>query len=143
MSNDTPEDDVHRRLAEAEAALNAARESEERYRSLFQSMGQGYCELELLRDETGRAVDQRYIAFNPAFERLFGIPIAEAEGRTASEVFPGLEAWWHEAFDRIAHDGRPERIEHGVTSLGRAFEVHVYPTDRNHLTVLYEGLSRW
>ncbi|MEE7448666.1 histidine kinase [Methylobacterium radiotolerans] len=148
MTDDVPNDDMYRRLAEVEAALDAARdreaslrEGEERYRSLFQRMGQGYCELELVRDETGRAVDQRYIAFNPAFERLFGIPVAEAQGRTASEVFPGLEPWWHEAFDRITRHGRPERIEHVVASLDRAFEVFVYPTDDDRLTVMYEDVT--
>ena len=147
MTDDVLDDDAHRRLAEA--ALDAAlgreaslRESEERYRSLFYRMGQGYCELELLRDETGRAVDQRYITFNPAFERLFGITVAFATGRTASEVFPGLEPWWHDAFDRITRDGQPERIEYGVASLGRAFEVYVYPIDRDHLTVLYEDITQ-
>ena len=43
--------------ARAEAALHA---SEEKYRALFETMGQGYCDLELLRDAEGRAVDQRY-----------------------------------------------------------------------------------
>jgi PAS domain S-box-containing protein len=124
--------------ARAEAAL---RESEERYRSLFQRMGQGYCELELLRDKDGRAVDQRYITLNPAFERLFGIRVAEAVGRTASEVFPNLEPWWHEAFNRIAEHGRPERIEYSVAALGRWFEVFVYPAGRNRLTVLYEDVT--
>lgn len=104
-------------------------------------MGQGYCELELVRDEAGRAVYQRYIALYPAFERLFGIPVAEAQGRTASEVFAGLEPCWHEAFDRIAHHGRPERIEHVVASLDRAFEVFVYPMGDDHLTVMYEDVT--
>lgn len=149
MADDVLNGDMPRRLAEAEAALDAAckreaslRESEERYRSLFQRMGQGYCELKLLRDETGRAVDQRYLAFNPAFERLFGISVAFATGRTANKVFPGLEPWWHEAFDRIAQRGQPERIEHFVASLDRAFEVYVYPTDQDHLTVLYEDVTQ-
>lgn len=119
----------------------ALHESEERYRSLFHRMGQGYCELTLLRDAEGRAVDQRYIAFNPAFERLFGIPVADSVGKTASQVFPGLEPWWHETFDRIAGHGRPERIEHCVASLDRWFDVHAYPTDRDRLTVLYEDAT--
>jgi PAS domain-containing protein len=29
---------------------------------------------------------QRYIEFNPAFERIFGIPVADAKGRTSSQV---------------------------------------------------------
>ena len=116
-------------------------QSETRYRTLFENMGQGYCELRLLRDAAGRAVDQRYLIFNPAFERMFGITVEHAQGRRASEVFPDLEPWWHESFDRIAGAGRPERIEHEVASSGRWYEVWVYPRDGDRLTVLYEDVT--
>jgi PAS domain S-box-containing protein len=104
-------------------------------------MGQGYCDLELLRDENGRAVDQRYLELNPAFERLFGISIAKATGRKASEVFPALESWWNDSFDRIAKRGEPERIEHEVASLGRWYDVMVYPRGGDRLAVLYEDIT--
>ncbi len=122
----------------AEAALRA---SEARHRALFETMGQGYVDLELVRDAQGRAVDQRYLEVNPAFERVFGIPVAEATGRRASEVLPGLEPWWHDTFDAIAKRGAPERIEHEVASLGRWFEVFVYPCGGDRLTVLYEDIT--
>ena len=148
MTNDVRNDDVHRRLAEAEAALDASRareaglrESEERYRSLFKRMGQGYCELNLLRDETGSAVDLVYNTLSPAFEHLFDIPVRDAIGRTASEIFPGLEPWWSDTFGKIAEQGEPVRVEHDMASLGRSFEVHVYPTDRNHVTAIYEDVT--
>lgn len=87
------------------------------YRTLFRTMGYGLCELELVRSADGRAVDQRYLDFNPAFERLFGIPVSQAQGRTASEVFPSLEPWWTEAFDLVAKRGQPEKIEHAFAAL--------------------------
>jgi PAS domain S-box-containing protein len=124
--------------AHAEAAL---RQSEEKYRTLFETMRQGYAEIELLRDAQGRAVDQRYIEFNPAFERLIGIPVAQARGRMATEVLPELEPWWQEAFDRIAQRGEPERIEYTVASLDRWFEVYAYPRGGDRLIVLYQDVT--
>ena len=116
-------------------------QTETRYRTLFETMGQGYCELELLRDAEGRVVDQYYLTLNPAFERMFGIAVEQALGRKASEVFPGLDPWWHERFDQIARAGRPERIEHEVAALGRWYEVWVYPRNDDRLTVLYEDVT--
>ncbi|WHQ70882.1 GAF domain-containing protein [Methylorubrum extorquens] len=122
----------------AEAALRA---SEEKYRTLFQTMGQGFCELEFVRDEQGRAVDFRYIELNPAFERLVGLPAAEARGRTGREVVPDLDLWWVETYDRIAATGLPARLEHTDTPMGRWFEVSVYPQANDRLLILYDDVT--
>jgi len=123
---------------EAETALRA---SEEKYRSLFATMGQGYAEIRLLRDAAGRAVNQLYLELNPAFERLIGIPVSQAKGRTALEVLPDLEPWWHDAFDRILKRGVPERIEYQVASLGRWYEVFAYPRGGDRLKLLYTDIT--
>jgi len=124
--------------ARAEGALAA---SEEKYRTLFETMGQGYCHLELIRDASGRAVDQLYLQFNPAFERLFGIPVAEATGRKASELFPHLEEYWTQAFERVVATRQPERIEHQFAALDRWFEVFAYPDRADRLVALYEDIT--
>src|SRR5262249_12817596 len=64
--------------ARAEAAV---RVTEGKYRTLFETMDQGYTVAELIRDATGRAVDYRLLEMNPAVERLTGIVVAEALGR--------------------------------------------------------------
>lgn len=116
-------------------------QSEARYRTLFETMGQGYCELKLLRDASHCAVDQHYLTLNPAFERMFGIPIKQAQGCKASEVFPDLDPWWTQSFDRIARAGRPEHLEYELTSAGRWYEVWVYPRGGDLLSVLYEDVT--
>lgn len=124
--------------ARAELAL---RENERKYRSLFENMGQGYCHFELIRDANGRAVDQLYLKFNPAFERLFGIPAAEAEGRKASEIFGNYEEMWVEAFERVVRTHQPERIEQEFAALDRWFEATAYPDVGDRLVVLFEEIT--
>jgi PAS domain S-box-containing protein len=119
----------------------ALRQSEAKYRTLFETMGQGYCELELVRDKEGRAVDQFYLELNPAFERMFGIPVAEAKGRKASELFAGLEPIWTETLARVAETGTTERAEHEMASLRRWFEVSAYPGAGDRVVVLYADIT--
>ncbi len=122
----------------AEVALRA---SEARYRTLFQTMGQGLSELELVRDDRGRAFDFRHIEVNPAFERLVGLPAAQARGRLGQEVVPGLESWWVETYARTLATGEPERVEHAVAPLGRWYEVSIYPQPGDRVLVLYDDVT--
>ncbi len=124
--------------ARVEAALGA---SEKKHRSLFETMGQGYGEVEVVRDADGRAVDHRYFELNPAFERLVGIPAAHAKGRLASEVIPGMEPWWHETFGRVARGGVPEQFEFALGPLDRWFSAFAYPQGGDRLILLYEDMT--
>ena len=61
----------------AEAAL---RESEARYRALFDSLDEGFCVVEMLFDGGGQPVDYRFLEANPAFEQQTGL--RDVVGRT-------------------------------------------------------------
>jgi signal transduction histidine kinase len=108
--------------ARAQAAL---RESEAKYRSLFQSMDQGFCIIEVVRDTDGRAVDYRFLEANTSFERQTGL--ADPIGRLASELVPGLEAGWSETYGEVARSGVPARFGRASEVMGRTFDVYAFP----------------
>src|SRR5690606_35176209 len=49
-------------------AQEALQESEARYRSLFESIDEGFCVIEVLFDARGTATDYRFLEVNPIFE---------------------------------------------------------------------------
>ncbi|MDB6075223.1 MAG: DNA-binding response regulator, OmpR family, containings and winged-helix, partial [Verrucomicrobiaceae bacterium] len=114
-------EDIHdRRMAE-----EARGESEDRYRSLFESMDEAFCLIELLFDENDKAVDYRFVDINPAFEKQTGLK--DARDKTIRELAPDIEAHWFEIYGRISRTGVPERFESASIVLNRAYEVYAFP----------------
>lgn len=111
--------DVTRRT-QAEAAL---RRSEERYRTLFKSMNEGFCVIEMLYDND-RPVDYKFLEVNPAFEAHTGLKAAV--GRTIRELVPDHEAHWFENYGRVAVTGEPMRFITEAKAMGRWFDVSAY-----------------
>ena len=104
---------------QAEAALRA---SEAKYRTLFDSVDEGVCVIEVIFDDSGRPVDYRFLEANPAFVQQTGL--ANAIGRTIRELAPSLEAHWFETYGRVALTGEPIRFEAPAEALGRWYDVY-------------------
>jgi PAS domain S-box-containing protein len=99
--------------------------AEDRYRMLFDAIDEGFCVVEMVFDEDGRAVDYRFLEANSAFERHTGLK--NAVGRTAREMVPALEAHWFEAYGGVARTGEPRRFVAEAQPMGaRAFGVYAF-----------------
>jgi PAS domain S-box-containing protein len=111
------------------AAEKALRESEAKYRSLFDSMTEGFALAETISDNAGRPIDYRWIEVNRAWEAITGLPAADLIGRTARERPRSSEPGWDSKFGLVTCSGEPCRFEHFFAPSGRWVEINVYPTD--------------
>jgi PAS domain S-box-containing protein len=116
--------------AEAEQRRDAAelaqRESEARFRALFDSIDTGFCIIDLLFDADGAAIDYRFIEVNAAFERHTGVQ--DVVGRTMRELVPEHEQLWFDTYGAIARLGEPQRFEAPARAFdNRWYEVYAFP----------------
>lgn len=117
--------DVSRQV-EARRALAV---SEERYRTLFESIDDGFCILQVIFDAEG-PVDFRYLETNPAFERQSGI--RNALGRTIRELVPDIEPSWIDVYGAVATTGEAKRFVEYSGSMRRWFDVYAFRTGEPH-----------
>jgi PAS domain S-box-containing protein len=113
---------AHRR---AEQAL---RDSEARYRALFNRIIDAFAVHDVLCDADGSPVDCRFLDVNPAFERLTGLKREEILGRTAREVQSALALTWLERCQWVAVTGEPLHFEDHSPDQQRHFVVTAYQT---------------
>jgi PAS domain S-box-containing protein len=107
---------------EKRRAEEKLRASEERYRTLFESVDQGFCILEMIFDETDRPVDYRFLEMNRMFEVHTGL--VGGAGKTAREMVPNLDEFWFETYGRVAQTGEPVRFESEAAAMERWFDVY-------------------
>jgi PAS domain S-box-containing protein len=92
-----------------------------RYRTLFDSLTEGFCVVEVIRDADGRTVDYRFLETNAAYAAQTGL--VGVVGRTAREIVPGLEEHWFELYGRVADTGEAEKTTAEVAAMDRAYDV--------------------
>ena len=88
------------------------RDSEEKYRSLFANMQNGFAYCKMIFDTKGKPIDFVYLDVNDAFEEITGLK--NVVGKKVSEVMPRTGIVHPELFDiygRVASTGKEKNFE--------------------------------
>jgi diguanylate cyclase (GGDEF)-like protein/PAS domain S-box-containing protein len=118
---------------------SALRESEEKYRLLFQEMINGFVFYEVIFDDVGQPRDYRFLEVNAAFETLTGLKSSELVGRTIKELFPD-QAELIKKFKGVEMD-QHGRFGHFSASSNRYFEYTLFHPKKNRLAVVMNDLT--
>jgi two-component system cell cycle sensor histidine kinase/response regulator CckA len=121
--------------------ITERRQVEENYRTLFREMLDGFALHEIICDEQGIQVDYRFLAINPAFERMTGLKAEEIVGRTVLEVLPGTERRWIETYGKVALTGTPVLFEDYHELLGKHFHVTAYQPGPHQFATIFVDIT--
>lgn len=119
------------------------RENDERYRSLFDAIDEGFCIIEVLFDESEKPIDYRFLSINPSFERQTGL--IGAQGKRMRELAPKYEEHWFEMYGKIAVTGRPVRFVNRTEQLHQWYDVHAFrlgKPENRQVAILFNDITK-
>lgn len=99
------------------------RASEEKYRTLFDSINEGFVVAELLVDEESKPLDLLVLETNPSFNRM--MQTTDAVGKRALEIFPHLDTSQFRTYAGALAAGESFHFEQYLAQLERWFELHI------------------
>ncbi len=128
-------------ITDRKKAEEALIESERRYRSLFESMRDGYAHLRLIQDADNSASPPGIIDINPAFEQITGLPGEEILNKTLQEILPDVNLNWGEECLKTTETGEPQVFEITLADPPRFFELSLYSPRKGECATIFHDIT--
>jgi PAS domain S-box-containing protein len=128
-------------ITERKLLSEQLRNSEAKYRSLFENIPKGIAYCRMIYEE-GSLADFIFLDVNPAFERMTGL--VNVIGKRMNEVFPGVQHSYKELFKiygRVAQSGRSEQLEYYVEPLDQWHSISVTCPEKDYFIAIFDVIT--
>ncbi|ATE67276.1 hybrid sensor histidine kinase/response regulator [Rhizorhabdus dicambivorans] len=131
-----------RDVTQSVAHRQAAQESERHYRTLFDTMDEGFCVIEFIDGPHGPLSDYVHVEANAAYTANAGIP--DVVGKRLRELVGAEAEDWLKRYGEVLRTGEPIRFEQELIETGRYLSLAAFrldPPERRQVAVLFQDIT--
>jgi PAS domain S-box-containing protein len=128
-------------ITERKHVEEALFQSEEKYRTLYNSMVEGLCLHEIVYDKLDQAIDYKIIDVNPSYEKFTGLRKETAIGALASELYKAGEPPYLDIYAKVAKTGKSTSFETYFPPLDKHFYITVFSPAKGKFATLFFDIS--
>ncbi len=118
--------------------------SEQKYKSLFENMLDGFAYCKIILDDANNPVDFIYLEINNAFEKLTGLKKEETIGTRVTEIIPGIQNSkpnLFEIYGKVALTGEETKFELFFEPLKIWLLISVYSPKKGYFVAVFDNIT--
>jgi PAS domain S-box-containing protein len=128
-------------ITERKQAEEALRESEEKFRSLYDSMSEGMALHQLIYDSTGKAVNYVLLSMNPACEAILDLKAAKVLGHKVTQTYGTVEAPYLDVYAKVVRTGQPAKFDTYFEPMRKFFRIIVFSPAKDQFATVFEDIT--
>lgn len=133
--------ELRRQLVEIQAKTIVIEQKDREMWSLFENMHDAFADHEIILDSSGKPVDYRFLAVNPAYETLVRKSRQELIGRTALMVFPEIPHEYIVECAEVALTGKSKTGTFYSAMLEKHLSISLYSPQLGHFAFVGRDVS--
>lgn len=132
---------IARDITERKRNEEALKESENKFRTLFEQMSEGFALHEVIYDSNHKPLDYRILDVNPAFESQVGIRAENAKGALATKIYGVSPAPYIDMYAKVAETGKHHFFQTYFPPLDRHFQISVFSPDPGFFATIFVDIT--
>jgi len=131
-------------ITERKRAEIERKRSEEKYRSLFENILNGFALHQIVVDDAGEPIDYIFLEVNSAFEAMTSLKREDIIGHKVTEVLPGTEndpANWIRQYGEVALRGKDLRIEQFSVTLDKWYSILAFSPRTGQFATIIDDIT--
>ena len=128
-----------------EKTVNELKESDQRYKLLFNNIIGAYARHKAIYDADEKSIDYIFTEVNDEFEKLTGIPREGLIGEKVTTVLPSIAtdpADWIGVYGKLAAEGGSRDFENYSEPLNRWYHVKAYSIEKGHFITIFTDITK-
>jgi len=136
---------ANRMIKKRNNALQLLKDSEAKYRALFQNMQNGLAYHKVVFDNENKPVDYVFLTVNATYEKLTGLSSEKIIGKKVTEIIPNIEndsVNWIEVYGKVAETGQSLNFESYAESLQKWYKIQAYSPQKGYFATIVEDITK-
>ncbi len=132
---------IVRDITERRRTEDQLRETEEKFRTLFETMNEGVAIHEFVYDAAGQPSDYRILSVNAAFETNTGLSAGSVNSQLASVAYGAIEPPYMDVYVDVARSGIAQTFETYFPPLQKYFRITAYALGSARFATVFEDIT--